>query len=53
MLNQHLSVKLKVMGQTLNTKLFGTGFFFFFFFKLKMHLFSMTIKNTPFVALEA
>ena len=30
MLNQHLSVKLKVMGQTLNTKLFGTGVFFFF-----------------------
>ena len=52
MLNQHLSVKLKVMGQTLNTKLFGTGVFCFFF-KLKMHLFSMTIKNTPFVALEA
>ena len=51
MLNQHLSVKLKVMGQTLNTKLFGTGVFFFL--KLKMHLFSMTIKNTPFVALEA
>ena len=50
MLNQHLSVKLKVMGQTLNTKLFGTGVFFL---KLKMHLFSMTIKNTPFVALEA
>ena len=29
MLNQHLSVKLKVMGQTLNIKLFGTGVFFF------------------------
>ena len=29
MLNQHLSVKLKVMGQTLNMKLFGTGVFFF------------------------
>ena len=30
MLNQYLSVKLKVMGQTLNMKLFGTVFFFFF-----------------------
>ena len=54
MLNQLLSVKLKVMGQTLNMKLFGTGvFFFIFYFKLKMHLFSMIIKNTPSAALEA
>ena len=53
MLNQHLSVKLKVMGQTLNMKLFGTCFFCFFFFQLKIHLFSMIIKNTPFAALEA
>ena len=52
MLNQLLSVKLKVM--TLNMKLFGTGvFFLFFYFKLKMHLFSMIIKNTPSAALEA
>ena len=40
------------MGQTLNMKLFGTGVLFFFF-KLKMHLFPMIIKNTPFAALEA
>ena len=55
MLNQLLSVKLKVMGQTLNMKLFGTGvfFFFIFYFKLKMHLFPMIIKNTPSAALEA
>ena len=31
MLNQHLSVKLEVMGQTVHMKLFGTGVFFFVF----------------------
>ena len=39
MLNQHLSVKLKVMGQTFNTKLFGTGVFFFVFFFLTENAF--------------
>ena len=34
MLNQHLSVKLEVMGQTLHMKLFGRGVFLFLFFCL-------------------